>query len=220
MDAQNCETGVLFLDELPEYRRDVLEALRQPLEDGFVTITRVNAQATYPARFMLICSMNPCPCGHLGSRTQQCRCTPAEIRRYLNRISGPLLDRIDMHIEVESIPADRLADLTEAEPSSAIRERVCAAREIQHRRYGEDAGAIRCNAQLDARTLARACPMSPAARELLLLSCERLRLSNRAYTRILKVARTIADLEGASEISDAHVSEAVQYRTLDRKYWG
>ena len=110
MDAQNCETGVLFLDELPEYRRDVLEALRQPLEDGFVTITRVNAQATYPARFMLICSMNPCPCGHLGSRTQQCRCTPAEIRRYLNRISGPLLDRIDMHIEVESIPADRLAE--------------------------------------------------------------------------------------------------------------
>ena len=219
-EISKAHNGVLFLDELPEYRRDVLEALRQPLEDGFVTITRVNAQATYPARFMLICSMNPCPCGHLGSRTQQCRCTPAEIRRYLNRISGPLLDRIDMHIEVESIPADRLADLTEAEPSSDIRKRVCAARELQHRRYGEDAGAIRCNAQLDARTLARACPMSSAARELLLLSCERLKLSNRAYTRILKVARTIADLEGASEISDAHVSEAVQYRTLDRKYWG
>ena len=109
MDAQNCETGILFLDELPEYRRDVLEALRQPLEDGFVTITRVNAQATYPSRFVLIASMNPCPCGNLGSRTQQCRCTPAEIRRYLGRISGPLLDRIDMHIEVESIPAERLA---------------------------------------------------------------------------------------------------------------
>ena len=212
--------GVLFLDELPEYDRGALEALRQPLEDGFVSVVRVSAQAKYPARAMLVAAMNPCPCGNYGSATQPCRCTQKEIARYLGRISGPLLDRIDMHIEVESIPADRLADLTEAEPSSAIRERVCAARELQHRRYGEDAGAIRCNAQLDARTLARACPMSPAARELLLLSCERLKLSNRAYTRILKVARTIADLEGASEISDAHVSEAVQYRTLDRKYWG
>ena len=211
---------MLFLDELPEYRRDVLEALRQPLEDGFVTITRVNAQATYPARFVLICSMNPCPCGHLGSRTQKCRCTPAEIRRYLNRVSGPLLDRIDMHIEVESIPADRLADTAEAESSASIRARVSEAREVQRRRYENQPGAIRCNAQLDARTLARACTMTPEARELLLLSSDRLKLSNRAYTRILKVARTIADLEGTGTIAAEHISEAVQYRTLDRKYWG
>ncbi|MGN0802997.1 MAG: ATP-binding protein, partial [Candidatus Faecivicinus sp.] len=212
--------GVLFLDELPEYRRDVLEALRQPLEDGFVTITRVSAQATYPARFVLICSMNPCPCGHLGSRTQQCRCTPSEIRRYLNRISGPLLDRIDMHIEVESIPADHLADAAESECSASIRARVSAARDVQLKRYESERGNVRCNAQLDARTLAKSCTMTPEARELLLLSSERLRLSNRAYTRILKVARTIADLEGADDIAAEHISEAVQYRTLDRKYWG
>lgn len=210
----------MFLDELPEYRRDVLEALRQPLEDGFVTIARVSAQATYPARFVLICSMNPCPCGHLGSRTQQCRCTSAEIRRYLNRISGPLLDRIDMHIEVESIPAEHLADLSESEPSSAIRARVSAARKIQQERYESENGSIRCNAQLDARTLAKSCIMTDEAKELLLLSSERLNLSNRAYTRILKVARTIADLENSEKIEVEHVSEAVQYRTLDRKYWG
>ena len=211
---------MLFLDELPEYRRDVLEALRQPLEDGFVTIARVSAQATYPARFVLICSMNPCPCGNLGSRTRQCRCTPAEIRRYLSRVSGPLLDRIDMHIEVESIPADQLASMEESESSESIRARVCAAREVQRARYAKEKGDIRCNAQLDARTIARACAMTPEAHELTLLSCERLKLSNRAYTRILNVARTIADLDGADEISAEHVSEAVQYRTLDRKYWG
>lgn len=219
-EISKAHNGVLFLDELPEYRRDVLEALRQPLEDGFVTIARVNAQATYPARFILICSMNPCPCGHLGSRTQQCRCTPMQIRRYLNRISGPLLDRIDMHIEVESIPADRLADTAQSESSASIRERVSAARQIQTDRYRNEKGNLRCNAQLDARTLANACTMTADARELLLLSSERLNLSNRAYTRILKVARTIADLAGADEISAEHISEAVQYRTLDRKYWG
>ena len=219
-EISKAHNGVLFLDELPEYRRDVLEALRQPLEDGFVTIARVSAQATYPARFVLICSMNPCPCGNLGSRTRQCRCTPAEIRRYLSRVSGPLLDRIDMHIEVESIPADQLAGMEESESSESIRARVCAAREVQRARYAREKGDIRCNAQLDARTIARACAMTPEARELILLSCERLKLSNRAYTRILKVARTIADLDGADEISAEHVSEAVQYRTLDRKYWG
>lgn len=217
-EISKAHNGVLFLDELPEYRRDVLEALRQPMEDGFVTITRVNAQSTYPARFVLICSMNPCPCGHLGSRTQQCRCTPAEIRRYLNRISGPLLDRIDMHIEVESIPADRLADTALSEDSASIRQRVEAARAVQQTRYAQT--SLHCNAELNARTLAWACQMRPAARELLMLSTERLKLSNRAYTRILKVARTIADLEGAEEINEEHISEAVQYRTLDRKYWG
>ena len=143
-----------------------------------------------------------------------------QIRRYLNRISGPLLDRIDMHIEVESIPADRLADTAESESSASIRKRVSAARDVQIQRYEAEKGSIRCNAQLDARTLAKSCTMKPEARELLLLSSERLKLSNRAYTRILKVARTIADLEGADDIAAEHISEAVQYRTLDRKYWG
>ncbi len=211
---------MLFLDELPEYRRDVLEALRQPLEDGFVTIARVNAQATYPANFVLVGSMNPCPCGNLGSRTRACRCTPSAIRRYLNRISGPLLDRIDMHIEVESIPAERLSMDSPEESSDSIRKRVEAAREVQLRRYEGDPAGIRINSQLSARNLNAACVTTPEAHELLMLSCEKLKLSNRAYTRILKVARTIADLEGCAEIQAEHISEAVQYRTLDRKYWG
>ncbi|MDO4867897.1 MAG: ATP-binding protein [Clostridia bacterium] len=209
---------MLFLDELPEYRRDVLEALRQPMEDGFVTITRVNAQSTYPSRFILVCSMNPCPCGNLGSRTRQCRCTPAEIRRYLNRISGPLLDRIDMHIEVESIPAEKLSETTLSEDSAHIRARVEEAREVQRARY--EGTGIHCNAELNARTLAKACKMASGAQSLLLASTERLKLSNRAYTRILKVARTIADLDGFEDIEEAQIAEAVQYRTLDRKYWG
>ncbi len=219
-EISKAHNGVLFLDELPEYRRDVLEALRQPLEDGFVTITRVNAQSTYPSIFVLVGSMNPCPCGNLGSRIRPCRCTPSEIRRYLSRVSGPLLDRIDMHIEVESIPADRLSQDTPEESSDAIRSRVEAAREVQRRRYEGDPSGTRINAQLNARNLNAACQTTDEAHQLLLLSCERLRLSNRAYTRILKVARTIADLEGAERIEAEHISEAVQYRTLDRKYWG
>ncbi len=198
----------------------MLEALRQPLEDGVVTIARINAQASYPARFVLICSMNPCPCGNYGSGTRPAAARPPRSGGILSRISGPLLDRIDMHIEVESIPADQLASMEESESSESIRARVCAAREVQRARYAKEKGDIRCNAQLDARTIARACAMTPEAHELTLLSCERLKLSNRAYTRILKVARTIADLDGADEISAEHVSEAVQYRTLDRKYWG
>ncbi len=217
-EISKAHNGVLFLDELPEYRRDVLEALRQPMEDGFVTITRVNAQSTYPSRFILVCSMNPCPCGHLGSRTQQCRCTPNEIRRYLNRVSGPLLDRIDMHIEVESIPAENLSDTALSEDSAHIRARVEAARAVQLARY-KDIG-IHSNAELNARTLARACKMTPAAQALLLQSTEMLKLSNRAYTRILKVARTIADLDGFDLIGEEQIAEAVQYRALDRKYWG
>ena len=217
-EISKAHNGVLFLDELPEYRRDVLEALRQPMEDGFVTITRVNAQSTYPSRFVLVCSMNPCPCGHLGSRTQPCRCTPAEIRRYLGRVSGPLLDRIDMHVEVESIPAEKLSEPALSESSDSIRQRVVAARAVQQARYAPI--GIRCNAELNARTLAGACRLTPEAQALLLASTERMRLSNRAYTRILKVARTIADLEGREKIEEAHILEAVQYRTLDRKYWG
>ena len=217
-EISKAHNGCLYLDELPEYRRDVLEALRQPMEDGFVTITRVNAQSSYPSRFILVCSMNPCPCGHLGSRTQQCRCTPNEIRRYLNRISGPLLDRIDMHIEVESIPPEKLSETTLSEDSAHIRERVVRAREVQVRRYAGT--GLHCNADLNARTLAGACRMKPGAQALLLASTESLKMSNRAYTRILKVARTIADLDGFDEIGEEQIAEAVQYRTLDRKYWG
>ncbi|MBR1822409.1 MAG: YifB family Mg chelatase-like AAA ATPase [Clostridia bacterium] len=217
-EISKAHNGVLFLDELPEYRRDVLEALRQPMEDGFVTITRVNAQSTYPSRFVLVCSMNPCPCGNLGSRAKQCRCTPNEIRRYLNRISGPLLDRIDMHIEVESIPSERLSDTTLSEDSAHIRQRVEAARAVQRRRYGDS--GIHSNAELNARTLPGVCKMTPAASALLTASTEKMKLSNRAYTRILKVARTICDLDGVELIGEEQVAEAVQYRTLDRKYWG
>ena len=217
-EISKAHNGVLFLDELPEYRRDVLEALRQPMEDGFVTITRVNAQSTYPSRFVLVCSMNPCPCGNLGSRVKQCRCTPNEIRRYLNRISGPLLDRIDMHIEVESISAERLSDTALSEDSAHIRARVEAARDVQRRRY--EGSGIHCNAELSARTLASVCKLTTSASALLTASTEKMKLSNRAYTRILKVARTICDLDGVPEITDEQIAEAVQYRTLDRKYWG
>ena len=217
-EISKAHHGVLFLDELPEYRRDVLEGLRQPMEDGFVTITRANAQSTYPSAFMLICSMNPCPCGNYGSRTQPCRCSSGEIRRYLNRISGPLLDRIDMHIEVESIPPDRLAEESLEESSEAVRQRVQRAREIQRTRYAGE--RIACNARLDASSMNRHCALSAPARALLKQASERMGLSSRAYTRVLKVARTIADLAASESIELNHVAEAVQYRSLDRKYWG
>lgn len=218
-EVSKAHNGVLFLDELPEYGRDVLEALRQPLEDGVVTVTRVSAQTTYPARFMLVCSMNPCPCGYYGSRQRDCRCSVSEIRRYMNKISGPLIDRIDMHVEVESIPPGELSGDADEECSADIRARVQAARDVQRGRYADFGGRIGSNAQLDAGTLSRACPMEKAARELLELSSERLELSNRAYTRILKVARTIADLAGCGVIGAEHVAEAVQYRAANRKYW-
>ena len=188
------------------------------MEDGFVTITRVNAQSTYPSRFMLICSMNPCPCGNYGSRTKPCRCTQADIKRYLNCISGPLLDRIDLHVEVESIPPERIADDTLEETSAQIRERVEAARAVQRARYQNE--GILCNARLDARNINEYCRMTDAARTMLMKACDTLRLSNRAFTRILKVSRTIADLAGSEIIEVNHVAEAVQYRALDRKYWG
>ncbi len=217
-EISKAHNGVLFLDELPEYRRDVLEALRQPMEDGFVTITRVGAQQTYPSRFTLVASMNPCPCGNFGSRTKECRCSPGEIKRYLARVSGPLLDRIDLHIEVESVSADQISAEEMSESSAEIRERVEHAREIQRERYkGEGIG---CNARLDARTLPKFSGLTNEAKQLAMQACEMMQLSNRAYTRILKVARTIADLAESESVEIQHVAEAVQYRNLDRKYWG
>ncbi len=216
-EISKAHHGVLFLDELPEYRRDVLEALRQPMEDGTVTVTRVSAQSTYPAQFVLVCAMNPCPCGHYGSRTHECRCTPRQIQQYLNRVSGPLLDRIDLHIEVESVPVGDLTGKRGEEDSASIRARVEKARAVQRERYR--GRAIACNARLDARTLNAFCPMTAAAEQLIKTAGERLGLSSRAYTRVIKVARTIADLAGSEKIDAAHVAEAVQYRSLDRKYW-
>lgn len=216
-EISKAHHGVLFLDELPEYRRDVLEALRQPMEDGTVTVTRVGAQSTYPSQFVLVCAMNPCPCGHYGSRTHQCRCTPPQIQRYLNRVSGPLLDRIDLHIEVESVPVGDLTGKRGEEDSAAMRARVEKARAIQRKRY--QGRPIACNARLDARTLNQYCPMTKEAESLVKAAGEKLALSSRAYTRVIKVARTIADLEACDQIGAAHIAEAVQYRSLDQKYW-
>lgn len=217
-EISKAHNGVLFLDELPEFRRDVLEALRQPIEDGFVTVARVSANATYPARISLVCAMNPCPCGNFGS-ARECRCTPMQIRRYLNRVSGPLLDRMDMQVWVDSIPPERLGDMRADENSADVRARVSQAREVQKNRYKNVSG-VGVNAHLGARTLDSFCPMTNKAKALLQLSAEKNALSSRAYTRILKVARTIADLAGEEILSDEHIAEAVQYRALDRKYWG
>ncbi len=207
--------GVLFLDELAEYRRDALEALRQPLEDGTVTVVRTRARLSYPARFTLLAAMNPCPCGHLGDPRHPCRCPPPVVERYRARISGPLLDRIDLHVEV---PAVRLHDLgvRSAERSAEVAARVRAARERQGFRFGPS-HPTPCNAALTAGELEAACPLEPGAGDLLAAAFERLGLSARAHARILKVARTIADLAGTGRISASQVAEAIQYRALDRR---
>lgn len=212
-----AHNGVLFLDELPEFDRNVLEVLRQPLEDGRVTISRAAMSLTFPARFMLVAAMNPCPCGYWGSRVRECTCTPAMIQRYVSKISGPLLDRIDIHVEV---PAVRFRELTEDAPSEhslAIRERVVRARSLQLRRYVAD--GIYCNAQMTPRLIRKYCRLEESAQRLLEHAVSRLGLSARAYDRILKVSRTIADLEESERIRSHHVSEAIQYRSLDRAYW-
>lgn len=205
--------GVLFLDELPEFRKDVLEALRQPMEDGVVTITRAAANATYPAKFMLVAAMNPCPCGNYGSRVSPCRCTPFQIQRYQSRISGPLLDRIDMHIEMTEVGYADIAGKSPGEPSSVVRDRVNAARELQRKRYA-DAG-IYFNAQLPNALIKQFCRLDADSERLLRQGFHALKLSARAYHRILKVARTIADLEGIEQIRSPHIAEAIQYRSLD-----
>ncbi len=220
-EASLAHNGVLFLDELPEFRRDVLEALRQPLEDGEVTIGRARSTFTFPARFMLICAMNPCPCGYAGDPRHACACSPQKIRRYRSKISGPLLDRIDIHIEVPALKYDDIATKRAGESSSTVAERVARARSTQVARFAA-AGTrhpVYCNAQMGPQLIRRFCPVSSQSDEILRAAIDRLGLSARAYHRVLKVARTIADLEGKESIQPSHITEAVQYRTLDRTAW-
>ena len=209
-----AHNGVLFLDELPEFKRHVLEVLRQPLEDGQVTIARALSSLTYPARFMLAAAMNPCPCGYATDPTKECSCTPLQIQRYLARISGPLLDRIDIHIDVPPLKQRELSGDPSGEPSAAIRERVRRARQIQQDRFRRS--KVYCNAHMSPRQIRRHCQVEGEARSLLDTAMERLGLSARAYDRILKVARTIADLETAEAIQPEYIAEAIQYRSLDR----
>ena len=207
--------GVLFLDELPEFRKNVLEVLRQPLEDAQVTISRVIGSVTYPADIMLVAAMNPCPCGFLSDPQHNCTCSPIQIRRYRSRISGPLLDRIDIQVDVPAVKYKDLSDTLPGEDSAAVRGRVNAAREIQLQRYADR--KFFCNAQMSSRDLRAYCQPDEGGEQLLENAMQRLGLSGRAYTRILKVARTIADLVGEERIAAAHIAQAIQYRTLDRQ---
>jgi len=210
-----AHNGVLFLDELPEFKRNVLEVLRQPLENGEVTVSRAVASITYPASFMLVAAMNPCPCGYLGDNRHQCTCTPSQIHRYRHRVSGPLLDRIDIHIEVPAVPYKELSTEYSGEKSEEIRKRVIAARAVQLERFKDDK-KIYSNGQMKTRHIKKYCKLMPEAQTLLEMAMNKLSLSARAYTRILKLSRTIADLEASEEIQSHHISEAIQYRTLDR----
>lgn len=212
-----AHNGVLFLDELPEFRRDVLEVMRQPLEDGSVTISRVNATLTYPCNLMLIASMNPCKCGYLGDSRRQCTCTPAEVQRYRSKISGPLLDRIDIQVEVAGVDYDKLSSESGGETSIEIKKRIDKTRKIQLERYKDY--NIYSNSQLTPKLMEEFCKLGEAENNILKSAFERLGLSARAHARILKVARTIADMEGAENITVPHIAEAIQYRNLDRKYF-
>ena len=216
-----AHNGVLFLDELPEFHRNVLEVMRQPLEDGTVSIARAAASVTFPCRFMLVAAMNPCPCGHYGDAKRECRCTPIQMQRYRNKISGPLLDRIDIHVEVPAMEYQQLASLEKGESSAAIRARVVASRAVQRERFAKSKSqhAIHCNAGMRAKDVHKHCVLNDDAQGLLKSAMADLHLSARAYDRILKVARTIADLAGAADIAADHIAEAIQYRSLDRQYW-
>jgi len=209
-----ANNGVLFLDELPEFKRNVLEVLRQPLESGHITVSRASASATYPARFMLVAAMNPCPCGYYTDSRRQCTCTPRQIRQYRARISGPLLDRIDIHIEVPSIRYKDLSRESGGEMSESIKKRVNRARDIQKDRFQS---GILCNARMSNRQIKEHCVLDGDSKRLIEMAVDRLCLSARAYTKILKVARTIADLEDEKNIRQSHISEAIQYRALDRE---
>ena len=213
-----AHNGVLFLDELPEFGRNVLEVLRQPLEDRVITISRAKYTLEYPASFTLIASMNPCPCGYYNHPTRPCVCSPGQVQRYLNKISGPLLDRIDIQIEIVPVPFEKLAEHTPGESSAAIRERVIAARKIQAKRFASIPG-VHCNAQMTSRLLHQYAQPDATGLNLLRNAMNRLNLSARAYDRILKVARTIADLEGTAQIMPQHLAEAISYRNLDRANW-
>lgn len=209
--------GVLFLDELPEFNKNTLEVMRGPLEDGIVTISRVNATLTYPCDFMFVASMNPCPCGYYGSKDKECTCTPQMISKYMGKISGPLLDRIDIQIEVTPVKYKKLDSQESIETSKDIKLRVNKARKIQRNRYKEE--KIYSNSQLTPKLIEKYCKLDKTGRDILQASFEKLGLSARAYGRILKVARTIADLEQSENIEPNHIAEAIQYRSLDKKYW-
>ena len=212
-----AHNGVLFLDELPEFSRPAMEILRQPIEDGKVTISRVNGTLTYPCNMMVVAAMNPCPCGYFGHPTRPCTCSSAAVSRYLSRVSGPLLDRLDLHIDVQPVEFDQLAGKAEGEPSAAIKARVDAVRRRQQERFAKT--GIRNNASITPALLQQFCPMEDKAVTLLRGAFDRLGLSARAYDRIVKIARTIADLDGKEVIGVSHIAEAIQYRSLDRKYW-
>lgn len=212
-----AHNGVLFLDELPEFSRSAMEVLRQPIENGVVTISRAGGTVSYPCSVMFVAAMNPCPCGYFGHPTHKCTCTPQAVSRYLSRVSGPLLDRLDLHIEVPPVGFDELDSGEEAESSEAIRQRVNAARAIQNARF--KGTGITCNARITPDKLHKFCKLDDSGRKLLKNAFEKMGLSARAYDRILKVCRTIADLDGSENIKTCHVAEAVQYRSLDRKYW-
>ena len=214
-----AHNGVLFLDELPEFGRNVLEVLRQPLEERHITVSRARYSVEYPANFTLVAAMNPCPCGYYNHPTHECTCPPGAVHRYLGRISGPLMDRIDLHIEVTPVPIREMASQQAEEPSAAIRERVLRARAIQRERF-QGIDGIHTNAMMNSRMLRDYCATDAAAQTLLERAMERLNLSARAYDRILKVARTIADLAGDAAVGSPHIAEAIAYRSLDRENWG
>ena len=213
-----AHNGVLFLDELPEFKRTVLEVMRQPMEERRVTISRAKAAIDFPANFMLIASMNPCPCGFFNHPERECTCPPGAVQKYLNKISGPLLDRIDLHVEVTPVPFSELSSIKDAEPSASIRQRVIAARNIQNLRYQNTPG-IYANAQMSSNQLKQICIIDKVSANMLKVAMEKLNLSARAYDRILKVSRTIADLSASENIRTEHVAEAIHYRSLDRENW-
>ncbi|NNE92462.1 MAG: YifB family Mg chelatase-like AAA ATPase, partial [Verrucomicrobiales bacterium] len=212
-----AHNGILFLDELPEFRRSTLEVMRQPLEDGYVTISRAAGKFTFPSRFMLVAAMNPCPCGYLGDPKRACNCSPIQIERYRQRISGPLLDRIDLHVEVPAVNYKELRDDSGGESSEIIRERVETARELQMARYASE--DVLTNASMSNKMVARHCKLDHTSESTLEQAMNELNFSARAYNRILKVSRTLADLDGATDIEVQHVMEAIQYRNLDRDFW-
>ncbi len=212
-----AHNGVLFLDELPEFNKNTLEVLRGPLEDKIVNISRVNASLTYPCNFMFIASMNPCPCGFYGSKDKECTCTPQAISKYMGKISGPLLDRIDIQIEVTPVKYQKLDTTEKIENSEKIKNRVNKARKIQHERYIND--NIYSNSQLTPKLIEKYCTLDKQGKKILEMAFEKMGLSARAYGRILKVARTIADLDEKESIQTTHIAEAIQYRSLDKKYW-